>query len=373
MPEFNTFRLADAISDGQNLAMNQHRLGETQRGIQARQGLETALRSGTPEAMATYRNQFPMEAQKYQAEQDESNDKKLQRALNQISVIEKVASGVQDEDTYQRGKQLLTSLNIDTSQFPESFDPQWVQQQMQQTLGYKGQVEMALRQEQKKMETEKFEETKRHNRATESLQRDNQPLVQVDDPTSPTGTRYLTRDEAQGKVAPRKAASNANQQKVSSKLASIRALKQQLAKVKAAFEGEVGSDGKKKGGLKDSWSAGKGTGWLPTESGDAFDNAVALLSPLSRQLTRTAGEGSMSDYESRLAQMALPSRNSYESVTAKQIQDWEDLINVIESGYGEMSSGPTEAPNNSRKVVRTGTSNGRKVVQYDDGSVEYAD
>lgn len=126
-------------------------------------------------------------------------------------------------------------------------------------------------------------------------------------------------------------------QKIQQKKQQINALKMQLQKVKEAFEGKTSPDGQVSGGLKDSFSAGYGTGWLPTESGQAFDKAVAMLSPLARQISRTPGEGAMSDYESRLVQQGLPDRNAHESTTAKQIADWEDLISVLESGYSELS------------------------------------
>lgn len=121
--------------------------------------------------------------------------------------------------------------------------------------------------------------------------------------------------------------SPAVQQKITQKMSSISALKMQLQKVKDAF-----------GGIKNTYSAGKFTGGLlPTEKGGDFDKAVAMLSPLARQITRTPGEGAMSDYESRLVQMGLPSRSEHESVTQKQIADWEDMINVLESGYTGLS------------------------------------
>lgn len=136
-------------------------------------------------------------------------------------------------------------------------------------------------------------------------------------------------NEARADAATTKATrvSPAVQQKINQKMSSISALKMQLQKVKDAF-----------GGIKNTYSAGKFTGGLlPTEKGGDFDKAVAMLSPLARQITRTPGEGAMSDYESRLVQMGLPSRSEHESVTAKQIADWEDMINVLESGYTGLS------------------------------------
>ena len=167
MAQFNTFRLADSLAAGQNLAMNNYRLSEIEHGVKARQGLTSALRSGSPDEMKSYAQEFPEEAAAHEERQNESQGRQLQRALSQIGLIEKVAGGVSDEATYQRAKSTLQSVGMDVSQFPPNFDPGWVQQQMEQTLGLKGQLEMKLREEEKAFKREQFDETKRHNRATE--------------------------------------------------------------------------------------------------------------------------------------------------------------------------------------------------------------
>lgn len=120
--------------------------------------------------------------------------------------------------------------------------------------------------------------------------------------------------------------------KVRDKLSTIALIRKQLENIKAAF-----------GGIKNSYSAGPGGGYMPTEGGASFDASVAGLAPIFRQLTRTPGEGAMSDYESRLAEASLPSRSNYESVTAQQIQQIEDMVNQLESGYTGMM-GDQRAP-----------------------------
>jgi hypothetical protein len=107
-----------------------------------------------------------------------------------------------------------------------------------------------------------------------------------------------------------------------SKLVDLKAMEDQLAKVEAAFKP-----------LKGSFSAGPGGGYLPTVEGKQFDAAVALLKGMARKLTRTPGEGAMSDYESKLAELANPSRSEYEDVTADQIQQLRALVQTTRQGY----------------------------------------
>lgn len=104
--------------------------------------------------------------------------------------------------------------------------------------------------------------------------------------------------------------------------------KKQLMNVRKKFEA-----------IQNSLSAGPGgQGRAPTPSGQAFDAAVDGLRNSIRSLTRTPGEGSMSDYEGKLAQLANPDRTRFESVTMQQIEQLEDLINTLDTGYGEMSA-----------------------------------
>lgn len=106
------------------------------------------------------------------------------------------------------------------------------------------------------------------------------------------------------------------------KLIDLRAAEQQLRTVESAFSK-----------LKGTYSAGLGGNFLPTQEGKQFDAAVALLKGQVRKLTRTPGEGAMSDYESRLAELANPSRGEYEQVTADQIQQLRGLIETTRQGY----------------------------------------
>lgn len=75
-------------------------------------------------------------------------------------------------------------------------------------------------------------------------------------------------------------------------------------------------------------------GRFPTEAGEAFDAAVDPLRVTLRSMTRTPGEGSMSDRETALALAPTPTRKKWnEAVTGQQITQIENMIDLLESGY----------------------------------------
>jgi hypothetical protein len=107
------------------------------------------------------------------------------------------------------------------------------------------------------------------------------------------------------------------------KLIDLQAVKNQLQLVQQKFQP-----------LQNSLSAGPfGGGLIPSEDGKRYDAAVSLLQQFVRKLTRTPGEGSMSDWEGKLAMLANPSRNDYESVTQDKIDQLGSLVDQITQGY----------------------------------------
>lgn len=123
------------------------------------------------------------------------------------------------------------------------------------------------------------------------------------------------------------------QQAASAKLMTLNILDKQLANLK--------NERAKLGVL----NQGKIAGLNPiSEGGDNFDAAVAAIQPTIRQITRTPGEGAMSDYESRLAQAQLPSRRDFASSIDQKINQIDDLVATLRSGYGDMKGGTTQAP-----------------------------
>ena len=115
-----------------------------------------------------------------------------------------------------------------------------------------------------------------------------------------------------------------------------------------------------------------------TDQGRELMAASAQVMPELQALTRVPGIGSQSDLEARLASLALPSLEMPPDVNRRSQAELKAFVEDLKSAYQSLLQGgeqerPQQPAPQQRTVVRTGTSNGRKVVQYSDGSVEYAD
>ena len=102
MPEFKPFSLAESMQAAQTGAMNNFRLNEAARSVQAREGLSQAVQSGTPEAMQQFRGRFPVEAQEWSESELAFKNKKIEAALAESTMIENLARSVNDDASYQR-------------------------------------------------------------------------------------------------------------------------------------------------------------------------------------------------------------------------------------------------------------------------------
>ncbi len=124
---------------------------------------------------------------------------------------------------------------------------------------------------------------------------------------------------------PRTPPVSAAQTAAQEKLKTVALVRAQLNRARAAFAD-----------IEGTFSAGPGGQYLPTEAGQKFDAISNGLQQTIRQLTRTPGEGAMSDYESRLAQAIIPTRGSFEGMTAAKLDELDQIISDIESGYKAM-------------------------------------
>ncbi|MGK6323469.1 hypothetical protein ACMGDM_10295 [Sphingomonas sp. DT-51] len=74
-----------------------------------------------------------------------------------------------------------------------------------------------------------------------------------------------------------------------------------------------------------------------------YDAAVAGLTALARPATRTTGEGSMSDFESRLAVAALPNRWKRDAANIKNLDGLQALIDTHRDFYSrQLGLGPAQ-------------------------------
>lgn len=142
--EFKYFNLAEAINNGQNLAMNRQKLDDLASMMQAKEGLRQAVSTGTPEAMDLYRKQFPVEARQWDAGNVQLNSAQIKNALDRVEYVGQLASGVSDEESYQRAiGEARRALGDDVVRdAPKNYDPRWVQQTIMQALTVKDRLAM---------------------------------------------------------------------------------------------------------------------------------------------------------------------------------------------------------------------------------------
>jgi hypothetical protein len=138
----------------------------------------------------------------------------------------------------------------------------------------------------------------------------------------------------------------ADASKAQQKLVRLEIMKQQLAAVRAAWEGEKNKEtGKQEGGIKGSYSAGPGARlYTYTPEGEKFDKAIASLVASKTAILRTPGVGATSDFEQAIEMADLPSRSTYEGTTEQQIAAYEALVKEYEEGLRGLLAGPAPAP-----------------------------
>ena len=171
MAEFQPFRLGEAISQGQQIAGNAFRLGEHTRAIDARSSLETAIQSGTPEAMAEHRKQYPVESMKFDATKATDNIQKMQEISLRADVMGRLAYGATDENTYQRALQQAKEAGIDVSGAPPNYDPNFIEQFKNQAMTVKQRVDVSIKNAEFELKRRTQAEAERHNRSMEGIGR----------------------------------------------------------------------------------------------------------------------------------------------------------------------------------------------------------
>ena len=120
-------------------------------------------RAGDINALGTYdANQARIGASQAAMQKD-----RLAQATAALGYIGQELSGVRDQASFDVAKaRVAQTLGPQWLQgVPDQYDPQWVQAQQQRALGMKDKIDLQLKQGE-------FEETKRHNQASEGIQRE---------------------------------------------------------------------------------------------------------------------------------------------------------------------------------------------------------
>lgn len=233
---------------------------------------------------------------------------------------------------YEDGSPMFETSEL--GQLGEEFKAGELGMALTQMMGAQRALDMHFKQQESRRQGETLAETKRHNRAVESKQpASGNRMLPTADATSPTGFVYTPQADAAGKPAPAPRAQTSGKysskelQQARDKIRVLGVAKEQLANLKAQRDK-----------IKDSVVSGPGMGTLTplSESGSNFDAAVDQMRDTITGLTRTPGVGAMSDFETRLSQAKLPTRNEFESSRDQKIQGLESFINNLEGGYRDL-------------------------------------
>lgn len=104
-----------------------------------------------------------------------------------------------------------------------------------------------------------------------------------------------------------------------------------------------------------------------TTNQQVAEGAVSAMAPVLKQLFRSAGEGTFTDRDQELLLRMVPTRT--DTPEARQTK-LANIDSIVQAKLGITPSGAGQGI--PKTITKTGIYNGRKVVQYSDGSVDYA-
>lgn len=155
-------------------AMNQNKLAgmqlaETERAAGADKEMARLLAGGEDVAKGLASAGYGKQSLAYAKQQREMEKEKLTSIKSQMELIGQVAGAAKDQASYTQGLSILKNAGVDISQIPPQYDPGYVKQAMMQAMDVTKQLAEVWKQKEFDRDGEKFDETKRHNRATEGL------------------------------------------------------------------------------------------------------------------------------------------------------------------------------------------------------------
>lgn len=311
----------------------------------------------------------------------EIGEKEFKTAYDKSKAFLDIASSATDQASYSLGLDTLRGMGVDVSKAPQQFDPNVVKAFAQQALTQKERLEAAAKTRGLDLQASAQAETRRHNKATEGnaaarLEYDKaQPKGQYDserglliDPR--TGEARQVTQGGQPIGAKDKALTDAQ-----SKAALFGTRMQEANKILGKLSDvgvNVSVPGSRTPGIGPAINA------MSPESQQMLDQAKRDF--INATLRRESG-AVISDAEFDNAEKQyFPQVGESKAVRAQKARAREIAIRGVQAEVPsnkreviEEIAGKTANAQHGRKVVRTGTANGRRVVQYDDGSLEYAD
>jgi hypothetical protein len=308
-------------------------------------------------------------------DQREAEKFQLEGGLKRLEMIGQVAGTVKDQQSYVQALGILQNNGIDTSKFNPNYDPAGVAQFAQAAMSRKDQMEQEWKAKGFDLDTQRVAETARHNRSTEGLTAAGQQAV-----------------DARAREANAIAANNKGGEAVTTLRKEFNALPEvknytealpaYKAITDAATRNTPQSDinlvyGVAK--LYDPTSVVREGEYATVASAQSIPEHVkkwaqyiqggGKLTPETKKQILQEAQGRMATFQEAVEQR----RTQYKDIASRT---GVDPTLVLDQGYKPPvpPKGNKPAGGGQRTVTRTGTlPNGRKVVQYSDGSTEYAD
>lgn len=384
---FGTFRLGEAISDGQGLAMNRFKLGEVARGEQTRAGLEQAIRTGDD---TQFKQQFPIEAQQYGDVRADRRAKQFEQQKAALEDMHSLLMSPKDQPSLDMALQAAQARGYDTSKTPKVFGPEFLQYQKmaeQDILGVKGSLEMKLREDEKIRAEKKLTIDERRASASELTAQAAMRRAEAAEKSAESGGKppkgYRYKEDGTLEPIPGGEAAAKVEARQKANLTKLEQAKSKALTVQSKIDEALGKTGFFTTGL-----TGSILGKIPGTSSYDLDKTIDTIKANigfqeladMRAASPTGGAlGQIAVRELEFLQAAVASLEQGQSreqleTNLKQVKaHFDNWKNIMEQSYGGDQSKPSPSSGQQRNIVRTGTSNGRKVVQYDDGTVDYAD
>ena len=372
-PDFGQFRLGDAVIQGQQIAEGNYRLGEVQRGQQARNALESAIRTGDTQ---NFQQQFPIEAQQYQQAQQtasqqqerlnlETQANKLKILSGQLDMTVKLLSTATDDNSWKQNLDIARQNGLPVDNVPPNFDPQFRETMLGQSLTAKDRIELQLKHLDLDLKAQSQAETKRKNLAEERLKASE--IGQGGKP--PAGYRWTP----EGGLAPipgGPADPKTKSAKMTDTELTAAGYATRMTKAEEIMSTIPAVD--QKPGVGESIGATlPGVGKLLSNvarSDERQKYRQAQEDWVRAKLRKESGAVIADEEMDREIRVYFPQLGDSDAVIEQKKAARQISIEAMEK-----ASGPSyEKPTTGKKVVRTGMLNGNKVVQYDDGTVDYA-
>ena len=378
---YGSFRLGESTLQGQEAAANRFRLEEARRETQNRGSLENALRTGTPEAMQAYQQQDPIGAMNLKQSQTESRGKQIERALQENNALYQIISSAQDQPSLDMAIQTAQRMGLDVSRTPRIWGPEaqaYQQQAIKSVLGIKGQLELEHREWEKsfKQKQQTIDDRKARSSEVTALASDKKADAALKLAEGGGKPHAGYRWTPEGDLEPIKGGPadpvNKNQKMTDTeRTASGYALR--MSKAEKIMSGVPSGD--QKPGVGESMAA-----TLPlvgkvlsnkARSDERQKYRQAQEDWVRSKLRKESGAVIADEEMDREIRVYFPQLGDSQAVMDQKANARQVAMEAM-----IQAAGPAYKPAESaqqRKVVRTGTANGRKVVQYDDGTIDYAD